>query len=443
MEKRKESKKKKKVPWWVTVIIVILCIIVGFLAFSYGMIRFFVGDSLGFKGTLAMVGYGGMELPDGVTKFILDVNRDYEGLPDIFTFNDGSNVDDKEEYEQRREEMLDLYSKYGFGYVPKTGFETTFELVESGEALNGAAIRDQVKVTVTSEKGSSESMMLIYRPADKTDCPVFVGLNFNGNTTVWNDSSIIPSFTQSENPSYGTDSSWPVEQIISSGCAVVTLAYGDFAADSSETYRDRVLSVLSEETTAMSAWAFGISRAVDYIEQSEWANTDAIASVGHSRLARVSLWAGANDDRIDLVTASCGGGIQRSEILGRIINNPQSSHWNTAEYLSYENRDNELPIDRHMLLALCADEDRHLFISAGASDLAADPVGMYDAFALAKKVWSDIYGVQVVADGTYYDHLHQEPAMSEGVAFFVHDGAHALTAEDWSHYITYMLEYVK
>ena len=434
--------KNKRFPWWAKLLMVVLAVVIVFLCFSYGMIRYFVGDTLGFKGILSMVSYGGFELPEGFRNFVLDVDRSYPGLPQLLTNNAGEPVKTLEEYDARRAEMLDLYETYMYGVTPTEGFNTEFNLVESGFLLDGKIQRHQVRITVSNEYGSNDAMLLIYAPAKAEKYGMFIGLNFSGNTAVWTDEKILPSVTQGEIGERGGESSnWPIELLIDSGFGLATMYYGDWAEDNQETYRNQVLKLFPEETcTAFSAWAFGIMRGIDYLEQIEQVDPNAIGTAGHSRLARVSLWAGACDPRIDLVTASCGGGLVRSPLFAKIDTDGTSNHWFTPAYYSYEGRDQELPVDIHMLYALIA--DRNLYISIGQQDLASDPKATWDALQEAKVVWKDIYHKEVIPDSTYEEVTPDQPVFSEGVAVHVHDEGHLMTTEDWQHYITYMKTFV-
>jgi len=434
--------KNKRFPWWAKLLMVVLAVVIVFLCFSYGMIRYFVGDTLGFKGILSMVSYGGFELPEGFRNFVLDVDRSYPGLPQLLTNNAGEPVKTLEEYDARRAEMLDLYETYMYGVTPTEGFNTEFNLVESGFLLDGKIQRHQVRITVSNEYGSNDAMLLIYAPAKAEKYGMFIGLNFSGNTAVWTDEKILPSVTQGEIGERGGESSnWPIELLIDSGFGLATMYYGDWAEDNQETYRNQVLKLFPEETcTAFSAWAFGIMRGIDYLEQIEQVDPNAIGTAGHSRLARVSLWAGACDPRIDLVTASCGGGLVRSPLFAKIDTDGTSNHWFTPAYYSYEGRDQELPVDIHMLYALIA--DRNLYISIGQQDLASDPKATWDALQEAKVIWKDIYHKEVIPDSTYEEVTPDQPVFSEGVAVHVHDEGHLMTTEDWQHYITYMKTFV-
>ena len=404
--------RKKRLPWWAVVLIVLFSLIIGFVLMSLITIRAFVGDSLTMNGTLAMASYGGFELPDWYKNLVLNVDRSYAGLPEL-----SPNPDD-------RAEMLALYEQTMYGKTPTDGFETSFEVIESTSAFSGKAEKQTVRITVQNSRGIFSADMLVLLPVNADHVPVFIGENFSGNEE---------ALEKAE---------WPFEQIIESGFGVATMYYGDWAADDTATYRDGVLRLFNDDSlSAYTAWAFGISRGIDYLETLPNVDTHRIASVGHSRLARVSLWAGACDERIVLVTGSCGGGLLRSDVMGRITSDGTSNHWYTPAYLTYENRDNELPVDMHTLFALAA--GRHLFISIGENDLASDPVSMYDALQIAKTVWRDGYGMEVIPDGSYYDVPFDTPIMSEALGVNVHSGGHKFAESDWQAYMDYMNGYVQ
>ncbi len=444
MKKRKDGNgvAKKKMAWWKILLIVLLVILVlfcGMVGFSVFMIKKFTGDSLSIRGMMAMAGYGGFDLPDWYCRLVLGNSHEYPGLPEILTDGTGKAVETEEDYEKRRLELLEAYEKNMYGKTPAEGFETSFEVVESGDALDGKAMRQQVKITVTTEKGSCDAMLLLYLPKSDNPRGVFVGENFGGNTRIWTDGEILPSVTQENAEHASADSAdlWPVEDIVGRGYGVATMCYLDWGADDKDTYRERLLCLFDDEdTTAFSAWAFGISRAVDYLSTLDGVDMENIASVGHSRLARVSLWAGACDERISLVTASCGGGSVRSEVSGRIMDDGNSSHWFSKTYFTYENRDEEFPVDMNVLYALAA--PRRLYVSMGSGDLAADPFSMVDMLQDAKKVWKDVYGMEVIDDFSYYDLVRGEAVMSEGVGLHVHQGGHKMDAGDWEKYVDYM-----
>lgn len=406
-----KKEKKKRLPWWAKALIVLCAVIVVFLAVSLITIRAFVGDSLTLQGTLAMASYGGFELPGWYKNLVLNVDRTYPGLPALSTDP------------QDRGQMLELVEKYMYGKTPTEGFETSFTLLSAEDAFSGKAEKRTVRISVSNDRGEFAAEMLVLLPKGIDSVPVFIGENFSGNEKAF----------ESEE--------WPFEEIINNGFGVATLCYKDWAPDDSATFRDGILQLFEDDTlSAYSAWAFAISRGIDYLETLPNVDMTRIASVGHSRLARVSLWAGACDERIALVTGSCGGGLLRSPVLGRITSDGTSNHWYTPAYLQYENRDDELPVDMHTLYALAA--GRHLFISIGENDLASDPVSMVDALQLAKAVWRDGYHMEVIPDSGYEDLPLDTPVMSESVGVNIHSGGHKFDLHDWQSYFAYMNTYL-
>ena len=391
--------------------IILLACMLCFLLISLIIVRVFAGNSLTLKGTLAMVTYSGLPIPGWYKDFVLNVDRSYVGLPEL-----SLDPDD-------RPDMLSLYEQTVYGKTPSDGFETAFEVISQAEAFNGKAEQQTVRITVFNGHDSFSADMLVLFPKDADNHGFFIGETFSPNSEALKNTE------------------WPYEFILDNGYGVATMCYRDWAEDNAATFRGGVLRLFDDSSlSAYSAWAFGISRGTDYLLTLPNVDANRIASAGHSRLARVSLWASACDGRIALATGSCGGGLLRSPVMSRITSSGSSNHWFTPAYLDYENRDSELPVDMHTLYALTA--GRHLFISIGENDLASDPVSMFDALQLAKTVWRDGYKTEVIPDCSYFDLPPDTPVMSEGVGVIIHSGGHEMNLTDWKAYLAYMDEYV-
>ena len=124
---------------------------------------------------VAMTSNFQMELSDPMRAYVVGGERDYSTLPEVLALQDGTGVETPEDMALRRAEVLDLFEKHVYGVLPKNGFETSFEVVEEGEALDGAALRRQVKLTVTTDKGSSDALLLMYLPNSDWPAPVVGG----------------------------------------------------------------------------------------------------------------------------------------------------------------------------------------------------------------------------------------------------------------------------
>lgn len=437
-----KTKKKRKFRWWyipVGIVILILALMIAMLCFMRSM--------LPWQNAVAATSNAKLELSEDMRAFALSGDRDYSTLPDPLVMSDGTAVTTPEAFEARKAEILALFEEHVYGTLPKEGFETTFEVVEEGEALNGAAVRKQVKITVTTEKGSSDALMLLYIPIQDMPAPVVIGLNSSGNHAALADAAILPSLTFDTADGTWEEKRgekayrWNIEDSISRGYAVATIYSGDFAPDSGDGYATRVVSLFDEpDFKAVGAWAFGLMRAVDYMEQDAAIDADHIAVVGHSRLGKAAVWAGANDERMGLVISNDSGNTGASLSRGNHGETVKSinlafPHWFGGKYKEYGNDPSTLPVDQNLLLAAIA--PRLLYVASAEGDLWADPAGAFNSLQHAKSAFA-LYGFEVIGE--------EEPAVDtaffcESMGYHVRTGWHDMQAEDWAFYLDYMDQY--
>ncbi len=189
---------------------------------------------------------------------------------------------------ERRPQLLSLFEQEVYGRVPGFDYSVEYDLAESDTmALDGKAIRKQVIMTISSGGHSLDVHVLIFQPVGIETPPVFVGYNFNGNHTIHPDTNIFlaqswvrnnDKFQITENKatpeSRGASSSrWPVEQILENGYAVATVYYGDVDPDFDDGFANGLHGLVSadppaaDEWGSIAAWAWGLSRVMDYFEQ--------------------------------------------------------------------------------------------------------------------------------------------------------------------------------
>jgi hypothetical protein len=390
-------------------------------------------------------------------------------LPELLTTLDGKEIDSVHAWQTlRRPEMLHLFEEHIHGKTVG-GRPQGMKFVvteEDDQALGGKATRRQVTILFREDGTGPQIDLLVYVPnGASTPVPAFLGLNFQGNHTVHADPKIRlnPRWVRQgegvENnrateAARGTNAHrWQVETVIERGYALATACYCDVDPDTSQDdFTDGIHPLFYEpgqtrpaanEWGAVGAWAWGLSRALDYLETDAAIDATRVAVLGHSRLGKTSLWAGAQDERFALVISNNSGEggaalFRRrfGERIDHMIRN-RISYWFCKNFESYANRENELPVDMHMLIALMA--PRPVYVASAEEDSWADPRGEFLSAKLASPAY-ELYGLEGLPS-------EEMPALNKPVhgtiGYHIRSGAHDVIAYDWEQYLKFADRHLK
>ncbi|MAG55667.1 MAG: hypothetical protein CMJ83_05180 [Planctomycetes bacterium] len=381
-------------------------------------------------------------------------------LPDPLLCAGGTRVTTREQWTKtRRPELLRAFERHVYGRMPGRPAGMRFETRGVQEdALGGAATRKEIVVHLGPGDQAPKIEILLWVPnAAAKPAPAFLGLNFYGNASTHADPGITLSTqwtrnnkkfgvvkNRATNASRGVrQSRWPAEMIIARGYALATVFYGDIDPDFHDGFANGVHPLFPMKGEAgrapdawgsISAWAWGLSRALDALDKDPDIDGTRVAVVGHSRLGKTALWAGASDPRFALVISNdsgCGGAALSRRAFGETVAriNQAFPHWFCRNFHRFGGREGELPVDQHQLIALCA--PRPCLVSSAAADGWADPRGEFLSLVGAHPVYA-LFGTNGLPD-----QIWPKPGTTilGALSYHLRPGKHDATSEDWKAFL--------
>ncbi|MBI3207485.1 MAG: acetylxylan esterase [Candidatus Solibacter usitatus] len=381
-------------------------------------------------------------------------------LPDPLKLHNGQAVTAADIWRaQRRPELLRLFATHMYGNSAPKPAKIEYEVTtRAAKALGGAGMRREITVWLTGKRpGPSMQLLVLLPAAAKGPSPVFLGPNFGGNHAISADPGItlakswlrpgkgVENNRATKDGRGGEASRWQAEMVLKQGYALATIHYSEIFPDHKDglgdsiipkLYRDGQTSQEPDDWGAIGAWAWALSRALDYIEKDKDLDARRVAVLGHSRLGKTSLWAGAQDERFSIVISNDsgeGGAALARRNFGETVERINTSFpwWFNANFKSYNKRVEHLPFDQHMLLALIA--PRPLYVASAQEDLWADPRGEF----LAAKAADPVYRML----GTDGLPAKEMPSVNQPVhgtiGYHMRSGKHDVTAYDWEQYLAF------
>lgn len=343
-------------------------------------------------------------------------------IPDILTFANGEKVT-ADRFPERRKEMLEILEKEIYGTSPAAPKLTVTKADAKGKysSFAGKAWVNEVTISFDTDNGPFSFTCVEAVPKVGHRVPVFVMQNFRPN---------IP------------DKYLPAEEIIDSECAFVRIYYNDIAFDGDDGFKSGIAAMYDRNTYTwgkLRMWAWAMSRVLDYLETTDYAELSRIAAVGHSRLGKTSLIAAAFDERFCMACANdsgCSGDAitrgKKGEHIAQITGS--FPYWFCDKYKEYAGKEETLPFDQHYLVASIA--PRYVSLGAALLDEWADPESQYLCACASSAAW-ELLGQKG------FEHPDRLPKAEEyfeegRVRFHLRNGEHFLSRTDWLVYLDSM-----
>jgi len=373
----------------------------------------------------------------------------YTKLPDPLLLNNGRRVVTKTTwFKQRRPEILELFSREVYGRVPENVPKVNWQVLNTTRERDGDIPVITKKLVGHVDNSSYPPLTVdidlsLTTPSNAPGpVPVIMEFSWEG----------YPGLRQAPPPAT-SEPTWK-HQVLSKGWGYAILHPTSIQADNSAGLTHGIIGLVNkgqprklDDWGAIRAWAWGGSRALDYLETDKAVDAKQVGIFGHSRFGKTALVAMAYDTRfaVAYISSSGTGGAQlyRRNFGERLENvaAPREYHWMAGNFLKYAGplHPNDLPVDSHELIALCA--PRPVFIGAGATkgDGWADARGMFDAAVAASPVYT-LLGRHGLSSTTFPQ--METPLLDGDLAFRQHSGGHT-PAPNFPFFVTFASRYIK
>jgi hypothetical protein len=367
-------------------------------------------------------------------------------LPDPLMLFSGERVDSAETwFKQRRPEILKFYQTEIYGRIPPNAPAVHWKVTETDvNARDGKAIMKRVvgRMGDGDQPDGPQMTLTEYLPAGANGpVPMLLSISFGfgagGRSQTAGKAGPVPK----RGPLFDS-----IGAVLNRGWGYTTLGYTDIQPDQAGRWSDGVIGLTlrpgqtkpdPDEWGTISAWAWGISRSIDYFQTDPAVNPRQIAITGASRLGKTVLWAGAQDERVaavfSVVSGEMGAALIRRDWGETLDDMAQNFPWQFAGNLQkWVGKWNDLPVDQHMMIALCA--PRPVYVNGGLTDQWSDPKGEFLALEAAGPVYR-LLGLKDL--GFSQVPPLDQPITSGDLAFHYHSGGHQAVPADWTAFLDF------
>jgi len=369
----------------------------------------------------------------------------YPDLPDPLAFKSGKKVTTADEWvKQRRAEIVEDFDREVYGRVPKETPKVKWEVKDTRKEKGGdvPVVTKQLigHVDNSSYPLVTVDIQLTLTTPENASGPVPVIMEFG-------------FFFGGKAPPVGKGS-WQ-QQLLDKGWGYAILSPNTVQADNGAGLTRGIIGLCNkgqprkvDDWGALRAWAWGASRALDYLETDKAVDARQVGIEGLSRYGKAAIVTMAYDERfaIGFIGSSGAGGVKlHRRNYGEMVENVAGSgeyHWMAGNYIKYAGplTAKDLPVDSHELVALCA--PRPVFISVGSLQVEGgwvDARGMFLAGVAAEPVYK-LVGKKGLGTSEF---PAQETALIDGeIAFRQHAGGHT-TGPNWPTFLKYADRYIK
>jgi hypothetical protein len=364
-------------------------------------------------------------------------------LPELLVLKNGQPVQDADTWrQQRRPEILNDFLTEIYGKIPEDTPKITWEVtVANGPGgVKTKTIVGQIDNSAYPDATPSINLTLTLPFNASGPVPVLV---------------VIPPFGGGNDPNRGAASGGrgasagpsPMRQVLARGWGYAVFDAVRLQADNGAGLTRGIIGLMNkgqprrpDEWGTLTAWAWGLSRSINYFETDKDVDARQLGVEGHSRWGKTALWAAALDPRWAIVYASCsgeGGAKLLRRNYGETTDNIADSYWMAGNFRKYGGHWNDLPVDAHELIALVA--PRPVFVTGGTQDQQADPHGEFMAEVAAGPAYR-LLGKRDL--GTAEMPAPNIALISGEIAFREHVGPHT-DLLDWPVFLEYASKYLK
>ncbi len=372
-----------------------------------------------------------MGLTIGTAGFAEDLD-----LPDPLVMQDGRPVETAAQWgNERRPELLELFRMHEYGRAPvKRPDDLRFEQIGvTPGAIDGKATLKRVDALFSGPGGEGRIRLFIYVPENEAG-PVasFVLMNHHNPAEYDPDDEARSTF-------------WPVKDIVSRGYGTIMFFAYDVDPDNHDGFKNGVHGIFDrfqgerpgDAWGTIAAWAWGASRAMDYIETDPGFDASKVAVIGHSRGGKTALWAGAEDERFALAISNnsgCSGAAISRRPVGETVKqiNDRFPHWFCGNFRAFNDNEAAQPFDQHELIALMA--PRLVYVASATEDAWADPEGEFLSCVHASPVYA-LFGLEGVNATTMP--APDSPIHAGHIGYHLRTGGHGLMEYDWARYMDF------